>query len=249
MACPASLGGVVMLSGNSMIHVDQSSRRVILPLNGWQTRISDFPLPPVPPEQQDRNIQLDGCRGTFVDDRTLFIILKDGTVYPVDIVMEGKVVTKMTMSSALAQTTIPSVIRRITDTHVFVGSTGGPSVLLNAAQVEEEIDEDEKMSSPTAVVQMHIDYDDDDGNFAYTYDFQDIYGDSKTKEPATNGHTNGKAPKKTRTVIKLSECDSLPAYGPIADMTFSLARNGERPVAELVAATGSGHLGGFTVFQ
>ncbi|KAG6869455.1 hypothetical protein C0992_003060, partial [Termitomyces sp. T32_za158] len=71
----------------------------------------------------------------------------------------------MTMSSALAQTTIPSVIRRITNTHVFVGSAVGPSVLLNAAQVEEEIDEDEEMSSPTAVVQTHmqIDYDDDDG--------------------------------------------------------------------------------------
>lgn len=148
-----------------MIYVDQSSRRVILPLNGWQTRVSDFPLTSSMLEQRDGNIQLEGCRATFVDDRTLFVIHKNGTVYPVDIVVEGKVVTKMTMSSALAQTTIPNVIRRITDTHVFVGSTVGPSVLLNAAQVEEEIDEDEEMSSPTAVVQthMHMDYDDDDG--------------------------------------------------------------------------------------
>ncbi|KAG6899927.1 hypothetical protein C0993_005229 [Termitomyces sp. T159_Od127] len=265
MACPASLGGVVILSGNSMIYVDQSSRRVILPLNGWQTRISDFPLPPSAPEQRDYNIQLEGCRATFVDDKTLFIIHKDGTVYPVDIVVEGKVVTKMNMSSALAQTTIPSVIRRITDTHVFVGSTVGPSVLLNAAQVEEEIDEDAEMSSPTTVVQTHmqIDYDDDDGkcsfleqSFAHPYHVPDIYGDSAAKEPIINGYANGKVAKNTRTVIKLSECDSLPAYGPIADMTFSLARNGvgtmryqERPVPELVAATGSGHLGGFTVFQ
>ncbi|KAH0581631.1 hypothetical protein H2248_011332 [Termitomyces sp. 'cryptogamus'] len=239
MACPASLGGVVILSCNSIIYVDQSYRLVILPLNGWQARISDFPLPSSTPEQRDCNIHLEGCHATFVDDRTLFLILKDGTVYPVDIVVEGKVVTKMTMSSALAQTTIPSVIRRITDTHVFIGSTVGPSVLLNAAQVEEDVDEDEEMSSPTAFVQMHIDYDDDD----------DIYGDSEAKEPATNGHVNGKVAKKTRTVIRLSECDSLPAYGPIADMTFSLARNGERHVPELVAATGSGHLGGFTVFQ
>ncbi|KAG5351787.1 hypothetical protein C0989_004941 [Termitomyces sp. Mn162] len=250
MACPASLGGVVILSCNSIIYVDQSYRLVILPLNGWQARISDFPLPSSTPEQRDCNIHLEGCHATFVDDRTLFLILKDGTVYPVDIVVEGKVVTKMTMSSALAQTTIPSVIRRITDTHVFIGSTVGPSVLLNAAQVEEDVDEDEEMSSPTAFVQMHIDYDDDDGNqFSYPHDVVDIYGDSEAKEPATNGHVNGKVAKKTRTVIRLSECDSLPAYGPIADMTFSLARNGERHVPELVAATGSGHLGGFTVFQ
>ena len=67
--------------------------------------------------------------------------------------------------------------------------------------------------------------------------------------------------------------DSLPAYGPIASMTFSLAKNGvspfsisitvavvplltnhlisfeDRPVPELVAATGSGISGGFTLFQ
>ncbi|KAG6916934.1 hypothetical protein DXG01_004621 [Tephrocybe rancida] len=241
MACAASLGGVVILSSNSMIYVDQSSRRVILPLNGWPSRISDFPLPPIPPENQDRNLELEGCRATFVDDKTIFVFLKDGSVYPVDIVIDGKTVSKLTMGTALAQTTAPTVVRRITDTHVFVGSTVGPSVLLNAAHVEEEIDEDEEMSAPTAVVQMDIDYDDDDDD--------DIYGDSKATEPVTNGHANGKAAKKTRTVIKLSLCDALPSYGPIADMTFSLARNGERPVPELVAATGSGPLGGFTLFQ
>lgn len=31
---------------------------------------------------------------------------------------------------------------------------------------------------------------------------------------------------RTRSVIHLSLCDSLPAYGPIADMTFSLAKSG-----------------------
>lgn len=56
----------------------------------------------------------------------------------------------------------------------------------------------------------------------------DIYGVSKASEPTTNGLANGKSAKKTRVVIKLSLCDFLPAYGPIADMTFSLARNGVR---------------------
>ena len=71
--------------------------------------------------------------------------------------------------------------------------------------------------------------------------------------------------KKTRSVLRLSFCDALPAYGPIADLTFSVGKNGvrehiralakidayhqDRPVAELLTATGSGHLGGFTLFQ
>jgi hypothetical protein len=56
----------------------------------------------------------------------------------------------------------------------------------------------------------------------------DIYGTSKAADSTTtNGLINGHAPsKKVRTVIHLSLRDSLPAYGPIASMTFSLARNG-----------------------
>ena len=56
----------------------------------------------------------------------------------------------------------------------------------------------------------------------------DIYGTSKaTDSTVANGLANGHAAsKKIRTVIHLSLRDSLPAYGPIASMTFSLARNG-----------------------
>ena len=56
----------------------------------------------------------------------------------------------------------------------------------------------------------------------------DIYGTSKAADSTVaNGLGNGHAAsKKMRTVIHLSLRDSLSAYGPIASMTFSLARNG-----------------------
>ena len=56
----------------------------------------------------------------------------------------------------------------------------------------------------------------------------DIYGTSKAVDSTVaNGLANGHTvSKKMRTVIHLSLRDSLPAYGPIASMTFSLARNG-----------------------
>lgn len=166
VACSTSLGGVVITTSNSVIYVDQSSRRVVLPVNGWPARISDLPLLPIAPENQTRNLELEGSRASFVDDKTLFIILRDGTVYPVDIVIDGKTVSKLVMSTALAQTTIPAVIRKISDEHLFVGSTVGPSVLLKAIHVEEEIDEDHEMDAPTAVVNLNNDMDidsDDDG--------------------------------------------------------------------------------------
>jgi len=241
LPCATSLGGVVIITCNSIIYVDQSSKRVLLPVNGWPSRISDLPVPAVAPEYQSRNLELEGCRAAFVDDKTIFIVYRDGSVYPVDMVIDGKTVSKLTLGPALAQTTIPTVIKRISEGHMFIGSTVGPSVLLKGAHVQEEIEEQDMHMAP-AVVQTTNDMDMDD-------DDEDIYGPSKVVEPSKSKLVNGMPPKRMRTVIQLSLCDSLPAYGPIADMTFSLARNGDRPVPELVAATGAGLLGGFTLFQ
>lgn len=165
LPCSTSLGGVVIIASNSMIYVDKSSRRMALPVNGWPGRISDLPLLPISPADQHRNLLLEGSRAVFVDDKTLFMILKDGTVYPVEIVIDGKTVSKLTMAPALARTTIPSVVKRLEDGHIFVGSIVGPSVLMKTAHVEEEIEDNQMDTSPAAVVPAddEMDMDDDDG--------------------------------------------------------------------------------------
>ncbi|KAJ7747964.1 CPSF A subunit region-domain-containing protein [Mycena maculata] len=240
--CSTSLGGVVILTSNSIIYVDRSSRRVALPLNGWSARITEMSMPPLAPEDQTRNIALEGSHAVFADDKTIFVILKDGTVHPVEIVSDGKLVSKLVMAPPLARTTIPQVTRKLNNELIFVGSSVGPSVLFKAARVEEEIEQDQDPDQhAVAQVDEPMDVYDDD---------EDIYGPSKIPDPATNGLANGnRVAKKTRTVTHLSLCDTLEAYGSIADMSFSLAWNGDRPVPELVAATGTGPLGGFTVFQ
>ncbi|KAJ7164986.1 CPSF A subunit region-domain-containing protein [Mycena filopes] len=239
LPCSSSLGGVVILTTNSIIYVDRSSRRVALPLNGWAARVTEMSMPPLAPEEQSRNIALEGSRAVFADDKTIFVVLKDGTLHPVEIVSDGKLVSKLVMAPPLAQTTIPQVARKVNNDLIFIGSSVGPSVLFRAARVEEEIepDEDADMHAVAQVDEAMDVYDDD----------EDIYGPSKTPDPAANGLK--KIAKKTRTVTHLSLCDTIEAYGSIADMTFSVAWNGDRPVPELVAATGTGPLGGFTLFQ
>ena len=137
--CSAELGGVIVVSANSLIHVDQTSRRVILPINGWQARVSDHPLPQLTEEEKQLNLKLEGSYAVFVDDKKLFLLLSDGTVYPVEVHADGRTVSRLTLSSALARTTIPSTVRRVADEHLFIGSIVGPSVLLKASRVEEEI--------------------------------------------------------------------------------------------------------------
>ncbi|KIJ63088.1 hypothetical protein HYDPIDRAFT_29778 [Hydnomerulius pinastri MD-312] len=252
LPCASSLGGVVILSSNALIYVDQAARRVSLPINGWSSRVSDIPTLPLSSSAQTQDpdaqaLTLEGSCMVLADEKTFFVIRKDGMVHPVEIVSDGRTVSKLMMSGALAQTTIPSVARQIGNGVLFVGSSVGPSVLLRAVRVEEEVkpgeEEEEGGEVPAAVVDTGngMDIDDDD---------DDLYGESKLDtQAATNGAISGASAVRTRSVIHLSLYDSLPGYGPIADMTFSLAKLGERYVPELVAATGSGHLGGFTLFQ
>ncbi|KAF8191243.1 CPSF A subunit region-domain-containing protein [Pholiota molesta] len=207
--------------------ITSSSRRVALPLNGWTARTSDLPLLPLP--FPDQSLFLEGSRAVFVDDRTFFLILKDGAVYPVEIVVDGKTVSRLTVSPPLAQTAVPSVATNLGADHIFIGSAVGPSVLLKAAHVEEEVEDN--MDAAPAVVQ-----DDDQ----MEYEDEDEVATTSTKDGQPNGQA---AVKKTRTVIHLSLRDSIPAHGPIASMAFSLART-DRPVPELVAATGAGPTGG-----
>ncbi len=167
------LGGIVIVTSNSLIYVDQAARRITLPINGWASRMSDLPFA-IPPGEEDRDLSLEGSRSVFVDDKTLFITLKDGTVYPVEIVADGKSVSKLVMSAAIAQTAVPSLMKKLDDHHIFIASTVGPSALVKATKVEEEVDDDEAMDAvPTTVVDtsttMDVD-DDDDGMYHFPLD-------------------------------------------------------------------------------
>ncbi|KAH9930484.1 CPSF A subunit region-domain-containing protein [Epithele typhae] len=236
--CATATGGVFILAANSVLFVDQSGRRVPFAVNGWPPRVSDLAMPALGPLEQTRDLQLEGARVTLVDDRTLFLFLRDGSVYPVELVQDGRTVTKLTMGNALARTTIPAVVKRAAEEeYVFVGSM--------TARVQEEIvEEDVDMAGPAAVVDAEKDDDmmDDD---------EDLYGPSETKDNTNGaGATNGVVDSvRTRTVVHLSLCDAIPGHGSINDMAFGYARNGDRRVPELIAATGSGQLGGFHLFQ
>lgn len=163
LPCAASLGGVIVLTSNALIHVDQAIRRVALPVNGWAARVSDMPMLPL---EKDLALTLEGSRIVFANEKTFFVIGKDGMIYPVEIMSDGRTVSKLTISSALAQTTIPSTAIQVDNGLLFVGSAVGPSVMLKIHHVEEEVLlSSEEQSTVAAVVDTRIsmDIDDDDG--------------------------------------------------------------------------------------
>lgn len=191
LPCDSSLGGVVILSANALIYVDQASRRMALAVNGWAERVTDMPLLPVPGEK-NRDLHLEGSKTIFVDERTFFLITREGEVYPVEIVLDGRTALRLSLGEVMSITTTPACLmsvgvrrEREGDHHdhigggaeveatptrgdvIFVGSTVGPSVLLKTTRVEEEVPKDEQkadgqMSMPAAVADNPMAMDLDD---------------------------------------------------------------------------------------
>jgi cleavage and polyadenylation specificity factor subunit 1 len=168
--CSTFPGGVIILSTNAIIHVGQSSRKVILPVNGWFARVSDVQTIFPTPEEGTRDLQLEGSLVSFVDDTNFLVVLGDGAMIPVEIVAEGKTVSALKMGAPRAQTTLPSTVAKGPDGYVFIGSTSGPSVLVKADRVEEEVPEEEVGDQPVGVVNSAatMDVDDDGPWFLFT---------------------------------------------------------------------------------
>ncbi|CAG8726109.1 10005_t:CDS:2, partial [Acaulospora colombiana] len=124
--CPHYVGGVILVSGNSLIHVDHASKTVILPVSGWAHRITDVPLGPADPFE---DISLEGSRAVFIDDITLLIVLETGTVRTLRIQHEGRLVRALALQAPIGILPPPSAVIS-SHSLVFVASSSAQSVLL-----------------------------------------------------------------------------------------------------------------------
>ncbi|KAG8922734.1 mRNA cleavage and polyadenylation factor subunit [Tulasnella sp. 418] len=228
--CPSSLGGVMAITSNAILHIDQASKVVGIAVNGWANRVTAHQLPLGTDQKGDPFcLALEGSQMVFVDDSSIILFLADGDIRNVKIHLEGRSISKLELTDPVAYSTLPSTVTTWESKFLFVGSTGGPSMLLKAVQVEKLV---EKVDEPAPVEDdMELD--------------EDIYGDIAT-QPAASG-TNGPTIEKT-IVLQLSVCDTIPGNGSISDMTFGIDYQDETLVPELVACTGVGEHGGLTRF-
>lgn len=159
LPCPTSFPGVLVAAANTILYVDQVGKIVAMPTNGWAARVTDMQLL-ADPESDTRNIVLEGSHMVFVDERTVFVFTIDGTVYPVEIVLEGKSVSRIAISPPLVRSTIPTTVNRMADDHLFIGSAVGPSLLL---KIVKALVKEDKASSAVVSSQAEADMDLDDG--------------------------------------------------------------------------------------
>ncbi|TFK16893.1 hypothetical protein FA15DRAFT_650709 [Coprinopsis marcescibilis] len=245
-------GGVVVLTSNGVVFVDGmssggSGRRVGCAMSGWAGRVSEVFDGAAVASTSDQVLSLEGARGVFISDKTLLVVLKDGSMHKVEVEADGRNVKALVWGvGGVGRVAGACVVRRIDDAGcwVFVGSTVGPSVLLRVGYEEEVLEGEEEKVEEDYDMDLYVDDDDLYGDSSKVVSKSDVMSSVRVGDGAGGG-----AGKKYRTVVKLSLGDALDEYGPITDLTFSLAGDGDRTVPELVATTGSGLVGGFTLFQ
>ncbi|KAJ3853994.1 CPSF A subunit region-domain-containing protein [Lentinula lateritia] len=258
--CISGVAGLVILTSNSVVYVDQATKKLMLPVNGWATRVSDIAAVNVSDVAQTRDLALEGSRAAFISETTLLLILARGDAYTVTLAMDGKAVSGLSISDKpMVKTTIPSLAMSVTvssphagrdvDAHtipfIFVGSTQGPSVLLKTNMVEVEEDDTDKDVDNGNDARAPAGEDDD------MYDDDaDIYGPSHSSAPdLKRKEVRQRDEKRRKLKLQLLLADYLPSYGSINDMAFGLTKNGDKPTPILITATSTYQHGGFTLFQ
>lgn len=66
----------------------------------------------------------------FIDEKTVLLFLSTGVVHPLTVVLDGRTVSRLQVDQAVAQSAPASSLTLISHDHLFVGSTVGPSPLL-----------------------------------------------------------------------------------------------------------------------
>lgn len=128
--CPTSIGGVIVVSTNALLHIDQSSKLTTLPLSGWAKRVTDMTFMG---DDTSSDIHLEGSRAVFIDETEFVVVVSSGNIYTVSLEHEGRLVQKLTLQHALGVVSPPSMIIAH-DNLCLIASTSYQTVLLNRRQ-------------------------------------------------------------------------------------------------------------------
>ncbi|KAG9306400.1 hypothetical protein G9A89_018283 [Geosiphon pyriformis] len=225
---PKPVGGILVVSANSLIHVDQSASIIAHAVNGYAVSATDIPLD----QSQERlGLSLEGSQHLVLDSHHVLLFLANGKLYLVEFIIDGRYVSRMDVRET-GESTLASCVCRINDEYVFVGSRLGDSHLIKYKlnQNENEVNKN-------------------------TIDEPDLYG-SGSKVAANNTLNETIDGNETSSnEIDFKICDTLTNVGPIIDMAYGEPAYPEgvdhtlHKDLELVTCSGYGKSGSLYVFH
>ena len=86
IAVPKPVGGLLVVSANAFIHLDQGSAGMGVAVNGYAPLATDFPLQ----NQSHFDIALEGSEHVFLAPDQILFTLRNGDMYLVELQQEGR---------------------------------------------------------------------------------------------------------------------------------------------------------------
>lgn len=226
---PLPIGGVLLIGGNEIIHVDQAGKCNGIAVNDFAKTSSAFPLT----DRSELGLKLEGCTIEHIPMRStdMLVIFRTGGSAIITFDMDGRTVSSLAIrrlppskGGALVQTSA-SCTALLDQDLMFVGSSEGKSLLL---QCEQEIPTMSRKRSHAEMLgkngdNSHQDSDEEDFD---DDDDDDIYGNGTNDVKDTNISTSD-----ARNAMPYSFIahDELPSLAPMKDITVakSIMANGK----------------------
>ncbi|KAI8362546.1 CPSF A subunit region-domain-containing protein [Mortierella sp. GBAus27b] len=237
IAVPKPVGGLLVVSANALIHLDQGSTGMGVAVNGYAPIATDFALQ----NQHHFDIALEGSEHVFLAPDQILFTLRSGDMYVIEFQQEGRSLAgfKIEKAGTSIQTSCKCFIG---PGYYFVGSRYADSMLIKYSTKDQV--KKKKKSAALPISSMDLD--------------EDLYG--QDVETITEQVTD-KSIDEIESAMDAGEskwqfeiCDTLTNTGPILDFDIGQRASNEShagfpPQHELVAATGPAQNGALVVFQ
>jgi len=151
VACPAELGGVVLVTSTGVVHIDQSGRVVGAGVNAWWNQATSLRSDR---SSESRKLSLEGSKCVFVGERDMLLVLQNGDVHQVRFEMDGRAVGTIKVDEQSSSVPPPSSVIVAGNRALFVGSLEGDSLLAKVDMIRKaSANGDEKPK------EMEVDWD------------------------------------------------------------------------------------------
>ncbi|KAF9924351.1 Cleavage and polyadenylation specificity factor subunit 1 [Linnemannia zychae] len=231
IAMPKPVGGLLVVSANALIHLDQGSSSMGVAVNGYAPMATNFPLQ----DQHHFDITLEGSQHVFLAPDQILFTLRNGDMYVVELQQEGRSLSGFKIEKA-GTSMQASCKCALAAGYYFVGSRYADSMLIKYStkgQVKKK-----KKIMPININSMDLD------NELYGHAVEpdlDQKAD-KSKDEIEDAMDAGESK------WQFEICDTITNTGPIIATDIGQRASNEShadfpPQHELVAATGSGKNG------
>lgn len=251
-----SPGGACILSSNSILYLNQSSRYKLV-LNYFGNEDEKDPLAlKFTSENSPLVISLDNAKATFLRDNAVLLSIQSGELYVMNLVSDGRSIVHINLQK-LGTSIISTCMCTLTDKYLFIGSKIEDSLLIRYFP---------KKEGPTSVKKRKKDTTKDvimkkDQNISINsmpenaYDFidQEDYNEdiSSLVQIMLTSKTLSKREKQRKTRWAMKVVDSIISSSPISDIQIKKKSASEidESHCDLISCSGYGNGGSLCVFR